>query len=275
MTNQKILLVDNGSIRPSATLLLRKLASSLSEKSGLTIYPVSLRYANRIGRELLEGKPASTLVPFLSRQLQDHHKQFILLPLFFGPSGALNDYVPEQIRLLEEEYGVIDLRIAQAIYPLPEGEPKLVQIVLDHIQQLILQYPSIKHNVVLVDHGSPSPQVTRVRQHLAAQLQQLFNDELIIEQAVMERREGVEYDFNGPLLHHWLSRKARAGEKSAIVAMQFFLPGKHAGQEGDIQAICQSVCSEYPGFKVHITPLIGQHPGLLDILQQRLQLMLA
>ncbi|MBC8212858.1 MAG: cobalamin biosynthesis protein CbiX [Gammaproteobacteria bacterium] len=267
----KVLLVDNGSIKPSATLLLRKLASRLSEKSGLKIYPVSLRHANRISREQLDGKPARTLVPFLTEQLQAGHTQFVLLPLLFGQSGALQDYVPEQIRLLEEEYGAIDLRIAEAVYPLPGGEPKLVQILFDHIRQLMLQHPAEKHPVVLVDHGSPSAQVTQVREHLATQLQALFKSSITIEQAVMERREGAEYDFNGPLLQHWLSQKARAGEKSAIVAMQFFLPGKHAGQEGDIESICSAVTHQFPDFQVYITALIGQHPGLLSILQARLK----
>jgi len=88
----------------------------------------------------------------------------------------------------------------------------------------------------------------------------------MIDQAVMERREGKQYDFNGPLLEQWLEQKVARGEKSAIVALMFFLPGRHAGDGGDIEQICFRIEQQYPGFKVYITSLVAEHTGLIDLL---------
>lgn len=86
----------------------------------------------------------------------------------------------------------------------------------------------------------------------------------------MERREGPEYDFNGPLLKDSLEGLAADGHKSAIVIMQFLLPGRHAGPGGDVVDICQQVMEQHPGFDVRITPLISEHPAFVDLLADRL-----
>ncbi|MCP4273186.1 MAG: cobalamin biosynthesis protein CbiX [Gammaproteobacteria bacterium] len=264
-----IMLVDNGSVKPEATLQLRRLAESLGNNCEQKVFPVSLRHADRINSDYLGEKPASTLVPFLSERLKAGFNQFILIPLFFAESGALTFFVPEQLELLERQFGKIELTVSDVIYPLPEGDNRLVNILFDHIQQLIKKDTSVKYDIVLVDHGSPSKKVTAVRQHVAAALQPKFND-VVIEQAVMERRDGELYDFNGPLLEQWLERKAAKGEKSVIVVLMFLLPGRHAGNGGDIEMICHRIERQYPGFKVNITPLVAAHAGLLQILQSRL-----
>lgn len=262
-----IMLVDNGSIKPAATLMLRELAENLSRKSKYKIHAVSLRHADCINSDQLEGKSAHTFVPFLTQKLQSGKHKFILLPLFFSESSAVTSFVPEQIKLLEAQFGEIHLTIADVVYPLPEGDSRLVTILFDYIQQRIKSI-SDKQNIVLVDHGSPSPKVTAVRQHIAAALQQQIDD-IVIEQAVMER--GTEYDFNGPLLESWLTEKAIKGEKNAIIALMFFLPGKHAGEAGDIEKICERIKKQYPEFNIHIAPLIAEHAELIEILFSRLK----
>ncbi|MBT3203329.1 MAG: cobalamin biosynthesis protein CbiX [Gammaproteobacteria bacterium] len=260
-----IMLVDNGSVKPEATLQLRRLAESLGNNCEQKVFPVSLRHANRINSDFLNGKPASTLVPFLSERLKAGFNQFILIPLFFTESGALTSFVPEQLELLERQFGKIDLTVTDVIYPLPEGDNRLVNILFDHVLQQIRNDTSVKHNIVLVDHGSPSQKVSAVRQHVAAALQSKFND-VVIEQAVMERREGEQYDFNGPLLDQWLEQKATHGELSAIVVLMFFLPGSHAGDGGDIENICHGIKQQHPDFNIYITPLVAENAGLIDIL---------
>ena len=86
----------------------------------------------------------------------------------------------------------------------------------------------------------------------------------------MERREGEQYDFNGVLLESWLRKKAQSGEKSAVVILLFFLPGRHAGTGGDIVEICEGIMQEYPDFKIAISPLISEHELLMPILHSRL-----
>lgn len=90
----------------------------------------------------------------------------------------------------------------------------------------------------------------------------------------MERREGKEYDFNGQLLQDWLTEQANRQSAGAVVAMMFFLPGRHAGAGGDIAEICQSVMDKHPGFKVVITPLISEHPDFVALLARRYKDML-
>jgi sirohydrochlorin ferrochelatase len=123
--------------------------------------------------------------------------------------------------------------------------------------------------VVLVDHGSPSPRITEVRKGIARDLRLGYG--LTVAQAVMERRAGREYDFNGPLLEQWLAEQAESGNTEVIIAMLFFLPGRHAGPCGDVESICRGVAERHPQLRYTITPLIADHPLLLDLLTDRMR----
>jgi len=269
-----ILICDNGSTQPGATLQLRHIANQLSGVTGKTIHPVSLQHANTIPADKLDGQPANTFTEFIETQLSQGERSFIVLPVFFGNSKALTSFIPEQVTRLEQAHGNFALEIAEVIYPLPHGEPILTDIIIQHIQQTASEHNFPLKNIVLVDHGSPVPRVTEVRKHLAQSVQLLLTDEVQLEQAVMERREGREYDFNGDLLEDWLSEKAKQGESDALVIMMFFLPGRHAGNNGDVVEICEGVMHKYPGFKVAISPLIGEHPLFIKIIEQRLHRLL-
>lgn len=261
------LLVDNGSKQPDATLALRRLAAALSQHTGKTIHPVSLQHADAIPADALDGEPAQTFPAFLKMQLEQGHHEFVAVPLFFGLSKALTSFIPEEVAKLTPDYPELTVKVAQVTYPLPEGDMRLAQIVFDHTQQA-QQQTSDQTRIVLVDHGSPSPTITEVRQRIAQTLQEHFA--LHVDQAVMERRAGKEYDFNGELLANWLSEQAQQGVTNVIVAMLFFLPGRHAGPNGDVAEICDSVVKEFPKLRYTITPLIGEHPLLLDILKDRM-----
>ncbi|MDH5426006.1 MAG: cobalamin biosynthesis protein CbiX [Gammaproteobacteria bacterium] len=266
-----IILADNGSTRASATLQLRKLASSLGNRVQQQVHAVSFQHANKIPLQEIDNKPADIFYDFMKLQLSKSERDFILLPLFFGNSKALSSFVPENVKLLQDKFGPFKLRVANVIYPLPYGEKLLSDIIVDHVINTAQQHQLPLNNLVLVDHGSPVPRVTEVRRHLAHSAQQKLPGKTILEQAVMERRAGKEYDFNGELLQNWLLAKARAGEKSAVVVLLFFLAGRHAGAGGDIAEICQSVNEKYPGFKIAISPLISEHKNLISILQTRLK----
>lgn len=267
----KICIVDNGSLKPTATLSLRKLAQQLSEASGQPVDAVSLQHAHKIPAQKLQGEPAQILVDYCRAQLQAGVREFLLIPLFFGLSRALTSFVPEQQAILEQEFGEFRLTLADTLYPLPQGDPRLAQILFEHIRQTGEAHGLPAENLVLVDHGSPAPQVTEVREKISQQLKALLGDEVELSQAVMERRQGRQYDFNGQLLEDWLREVAAGGAKSAIVSMLFLQPGRHAGEGGDIEQICASVMQEYPGFEVAITPLVGEHPLLISILLSRLE----
>jgi len=166
-----ILLVDNGSVRAAATKQLRQLAQALSEYSGQTIHPVSLKHANKIKVEDIDNEPAHIFSMFMEQQLSQGERKFILLPLFFGASKALTSFVPEEIALLKQKFGDFELKIADVVYPLPDGDQNLVDIIYQHIIETAQTKQLPLKNIVLVDHGSPIPTVTAVRKHLAIEVQ--------------------------------------------------------------------------------------------------------
>ncbi|MEE9309575.1 MAG: CbiX/SirB N-terminal domain-containing protein [Cocleimonas sp.] len=274
-----ILLVDNGSTKASATVQLRTIAKKLSERTKQKIYPVSLQHADVIPANELGGDKASILSSFLKGQLQQGCRAFIVLPLFFGNSRALTQFIPDVQAELEAEFGVFELSLRDTLFPIQnakikkitgDADTRLSEIIYDHILQTTKANSLALNNIVLVDHGSPSPQITAVRHGVAEQVQAKLGQGALLEQAVMERREGKQYDFNGELLEDWLIAKAKSGETSAIVALLFSLPGRHAGEGGDIVKICDSVMQRYPDFKIGVSPLVGEHPRLLEILADRL-----
>ena len=115
-----ILLSDNGSTQPNATIQLRQLSKLLSDNIGQTVHPVSLQHANKIPVEKIGGIKAQVFSEFMAEKLSEGSRDYILLPLFFGNSKALTKFVPDEKARLEEEYGEFEIKIAKPVYPLPE-----------------------------------------------------------------------------------------------------------------------------------------------------------
>lgn len=270
MKKPLILLIDNGSTQPQATRNLRRLAAELGQRSGHYVHPVSLRHADRVAAEKLDGSPAHILESFLFAQLSHGVRDFLAIPLFFGVSRALTSFIPNLLESLQLRHGPFRLKIAEVLYPLPQGDPRLALILKDNIEPLISG--TSQPRVILVDHGSPLPEVTEVRIRIARELKALLPHDVQFSQAVMERREGSEYDFNGELLEQVLQEEAQRDLHPPIVLSLLFLsPGRHAGQNGDIASICSEAEGQIPGLRIRISPLVGEHPRLIEILQDRLQ----
>ena len=261
--------MDNGSVRPAATLMLRRLATGLGQVAGVDVDPVSLQHANRIPAGDLQGQPAAIVRDYLREWLQRGEREFVVLPLFFGVSRALTSLLPDIHAQLEQEFVRFEIKLGDVLYPLSGGEPALARILYDNILK-VSGFTGHPPNIVLVDHGSPSPRVTEVRKHLRDDLAMLLPADTHLAEAVMERRKGREYDFNGPLLEDWLNEQADAGVESVVVSLMFLLPGRHAGAGGDIESICRQAMNRSPSLRVEITPLIGEHPALFELLHQRL-----
>ena len=252
--------------RPDSTRSLRRLADALGERLEAPVHPVSLQHADRVPAERLDGRPADTLAPFLERALRAGERDFLILPLFFGPSAAIRQAIPQIAATLAREHGPFQLRLARELCPLPDGEPQLADIVSDQVARAAERAGFAPRRVLLVDHGSPLPEVNAVRRWLAAELKRRLGNGARVDEAAMERREGAQYDFNGELLETALLRLAQADPQTPIVlAMLFLAPGRHAGPDGDIAAICRRV----GGLRVYPSPLIGAHPDLIDILARR------
>lgn len=259
------LLVDNGSLEPAATLALRGLAVRLSGRLGRPVAPVSLLHSSGLDPKNLNGEPAEILFPALERRLAAGQNDFILVPLFFGPSRALTEYLPENLARLRAKFPALRLKIAPPLHAARDN--RLAQILAQHVRDALDS--SNDARVALVDHGSPVEAVTAVRNELARQVAGLLGSRVTaVTPTSMERRAGPEYDFCNPLLADRLAEPPwNAGR--VVVAMQFLLPGRHAGPEGDVAKICRAAEATHPALKTQMTRLVAEHPLLIDILADR------
>jgi len=258
------LLVDNGSLEPAATLALRKLAARLCGRLGQKVEPVSLLHSSGIDPKLIGGSPAKLLLSAMERRLAANRPEFTLIPLFFGPSLALTEYIPENIARLRGKHPKLKVSMAAPLFA--SGDERLAQILEDHVVAQLAAEPA---RVALVDHGSPVAAVTAVRNELAQQLAAKLGSRVIaVAPCSMERRPEPAYDFNEPLLAGLLDT-APWNEVRVIVALQFLSPGRHAGRDGDVAKICRAAEAKHPKLKTSLTKLIGEHPLLIEILADR------
>jgi sirohydrochlorin ferrochelatase len=257
------ILMDNGSLEPAATLRLRGLAEKLGERIGQVVAPISLLHSSAVPADKIGGTPAEILEPALERRLAAGQNDFLIVPLFFGPSGALTDYLPKRIAYLRGKYPALNVRVAEPLFA--AGDDRLARILADQVRAL----GSASRRVALVDHGSPAKAVTDVRNELACQLAGQLGPDYTVAPASMERREGTAYDFCEPLLERLLRSPGwNAGE--VIVTMQFLLPGRHAGPDGDVAEICRAAEAASGGaLRTTMTGLVAEHPLLVDILADR------
>lgn len=263
------LLVDNGSYRAESTLSLRRLAGELSAKLGITVHPVSLLHSTKVDPAELGGTPARIFEPFLKEQRERGVNSFLVIPLFFGHSAAIFEYLPQRVVELREGWPELEVRVAPSMVALDDPSDTAVAGILAELVRKKAREENLERPaVMLVDHGTPRLAVNRVRNHLAAQLcDELGDDASVVEASSMERREGAEYDFNEPLLENLLGRPGF--DRDVILSMLFLSPGRHAGPGGDIAQICETAEKAHDGLRTHMSDLFATHPGAVDILAAR------
>jgi len=267
MAEAQVLLVDNGSLAPSATLRLRELAGPLAGKIGRPVAPVSMLHSSGVPVAQLGGVSAEILAPALTRRLDQGVSEFVVVPLFFGPSVALTEYLPATVAQLRWNFPKLDVRLAPPLFDANDG--RLAQILADQVRATASAAGGVSpQRVALVDHGSPTRAVTDVRDRLAEQLAAVLGAGFVVAPASMERRDGAAYDFADPLLAALL-RKPGWDAGDVVIALQFLLPGRHAGPGGDVEKICRAAEVASGRLRTRPTALVGEHPLLIDILADR------
>ncbi|NDV62478.1 cobalamin biosynthesis protein CbiX [Puniceicoccales bacterium CK1056] len=278
----RYLLVDNGSLRASSVLNLRRVARDLSEATGLEILPSSLLHSSKVPVGDLEGEAAVNLERRIRLFLEAGERDFTIIPFFFGKSGAITGYLPERLAYRREKHGDFNVwRTPFLAHGLEEKSQnsidldvnhKLVDILADRVREVIRDKKLSRPKVAVVDHGSPKPEVAMLRNEVSCALAgALGNEVCALFQSSMERREGDEFAFNEPLLEKLL-RHPEWNHGDVVISMLFLSPGRHAGQGGDIDGICKAAEAESPGLRTHMTGLVGDHPGMIPLLQQRLEM---
>jgi sirohydrochlorin ferrochelatase len=255
MAGTRILLVDNGSYEPAATLALRGLALEVGKLIGQEVRPVSTMHSTKIDPALLGGQPAVIFEQAVQQAELEGVDEIVIIPLFIGPSRAITEYLPKVFA--DAGPGAMKLSIREPLFG-----PELTDMLIDNLKST--GWTKGSGTVYLCDHGSPIPEVTRCRDFFASALRTklgLKDDELIA--CSMERREGAEYDFNEPLLEDAL----RQAKGEAVILMLFLLPGRHAGGEGDVATIVKEHAPE--GLRWKLSPLLGTHPALPALLFRR------
>ena len=263
------LLVDNGSYRPQSTLSLRRIAAAVTEQVGHHIHPVSLLHSTKAKPEDLDGIPAEIFEPFLKKKRAEGINSFMVLPLFFGHSAAIYEYIPQRVMDLQKDWPELEVRCAPCMVDITSPDDTMVaEVLADLVRKKRDEEGLTKPAVTLVDHGTPRKFVNDVRNFLGVQLQQLLKDDFgAVEVSSMERREGDEYAFNEPLLENLLG--SPGFEKEVILSMLFISPGRHAGPGGDIAEICENEEKAKPGLKTWMSDLFATHDAVVPLLATR------
>ncbi len=264
-------LFDNGSLRAEATLSLRKAAQALSRELGRPVEAVSLLHSSGVPPQALGGEPARLLETALLDYFKDNPSgDVVLSPLFFGPSAALTDYVPERVKAVKAKFPVAVVRLAPPLINIAQKDDcRVAHMLADQVRATARSKNWKCPKIVLVDHGSPQPAVTAVRNYLADQLRAVLGGEIAaLAAASMECRPGPAYAFNEPLLATAL-RTPPFNKGGVIVTLQFLAPGRHAGPEGDVAQICSAAQLDSPGLSTAMTEPIGQDPRLASLLAER------
>ena len=267
-----IALLDNGSLRPAATLALRAAAAALAARTGRVVAPVSLLHSGKVPVAELAGVPAETLAPWVRRCADAGRHDLVVVPYFLGPSRALTEYLPERVAKWREQWPELRLRLAPALGDGADAADRLAGALERRVDATLARLGADgRPTVAVVDHGSPEPRVTAVRDAVAARLAERLGGRVrAVAPCSMERRDGEEYAFAEPLLATLL-RRAPFDAGAVVVAMLFLSPGRHAGPEGDVAQICRAAEAERPGLRATTTDLLGGDPAVLELLAERLE----
>lgn len=270
MYKPDIYLVDNGSLSPAATIQLRELAKRLSLLSSHTIQAVSLLHSHKVPKVEVDNIEATIVKRAMREAIKSGQNEFIIVPLFLGPSLAISQYLPQVIDSFRQDNPDLHVVIAAPLcgHNIDQPDIRLAKILQAHVQELTRSISAPKLEIALVDHGTPIKAVNVIRNKVADQLSILLRHEIIA--CSMERRDGNEYDFNDPLLEN-LAQISNFSGGQLIVAMFFLLEGRHAGPGGDVAEIAEDLVKRGVYTSIKMTALMGAHSLLLEILNDRLQ----
>jgi hypothetical protein len=251
----KVVLVDNGSVEAAAHEALRSAAAAIGSLAKVRVEAVSWKHSNRIEPSSLSGGRAWTLAPWVRAQVAAGEKEFLFIPFFISPQGAIGSSLRSDLELLRADTGPFDFSFTEGLSSLLA----LPSIVADRVRAVVSEHSLARPPVIVVDHGGPSRISAGIRDGVADAVRtELGEGVLSVRAASMESPEGPEFDFNRPLLSDILSDPSVQGD--VVVSPLFLSPGRHAGPKGDLAQIAEEAERAKPGLRCLFTGLVGSHP---------------
>jgi sirohydrochlorin ferrochelatase len=256
----KVVLVDNGSLEPSAHRGLRAVATAIGVRSGVVVDAVSWKHSDRIPAADLGGSPAWALEPWVRMQVSSGERDFLFVPFFISPQGAIGSSLRGDLARLQEKTGGFEFSFTDGL----AESGALAPVVADRVRTAAAERRLSRPAVVVVDHGGPSRVSADVRNAVAdAVRDELGGSIASLAAASMESPDGPGFDFNRPLL---IDALREAGPGDVLVAPLFLLPGRHAGPKGDLSRIALAAEEAAPGLRCHFAELVGSHPAVIEAL---------
>ena len=276
MSNPIILLFDNGSLKPEASLKLRDLARNLSDVLSMQVEPVSLLHSCKIDPELLNGEPATIIRRRFKKAVNNKERKILCLPLFLGPSLAITDYLQELIQEALALDSKMEIKVAAPLsgWDVHKPDERLATVMKELIEECRANAKRSFKNIVLVDHGSPIKKMAILRNGIAEKVGTLLKGQGVnatVTACSMEKREGDAFSFNDPLLETIPDYLNIEAAEDLLVAMFFLMPGRHAGEGGDVETILSNLCQNQRIRSFCKTDLIASHPMIMDILADRVR----
>ena len=266
------ILLDNGSLKPSAILALRRVADQLALRTNLDFHAAGLLHSDKVDASHLDGRPARVFVESMQELLEEGHRDFLLLPFFLGPSLGIVDWLPQQLEVFHNNFHGLKVKVASSLFGDGAGTESLASAIRDRVGEVVQREGLRRPFVALVDHGTPAIAVNEVRERVAEIAESLLGREVSgLASCSMERRAEPEYDFNDPLLANLLQDRNMVPAGDVVVALLFLSPGRHAGAGGDVEVICEEVRRDRDDLRTFLTEPLGEHLAIVDILEQRVR----
>ena len=258
----KVDLIDNGSLEAAAHEALRTAALAIGEKAQVRVESVSWKHSNRIPPATLQRGAAHMLGPWVRSQVAAGEREFIFVPFFISPQGAIGSSLRRDLEELQQDTGGFEFTFTDGL----AVANALPAIIADRVRETMTSLEVKRPAVVVVDHGGPSRNSADIRDQVA-QAVRLGLGETIgsLMAASMETPDGPDFEFNRPLLEEVLSQDGfKSGD--VLIAPLFLSPGRHAGPKGDLARIARAAEKRSPGLRCHFTQLVGSHPETIETL---------
>lgn len=258
-------LIDNGSLESAAQRNVRSVASALSAASAIEVQPVSWKHSDRINPDVLGGTRAWTLEPWLRAQYERGEREFVFVPFFVSPQGAIGSALRRDIDSLRQELGGFRYSFTTGL----AAGGVLPRIVASRVRETIRKADLHQPPVIVVDHGGPSETSAALRDQIAATVRRELGAD--IGPLVAASMEGAEHAHNHPLLADALATPP-FDSGDVVVAPLFLTAGRHAGPRGDLATIAMAAEDRLTPtpLRCHFTGLVGTHPDVVPALADAL-----